>query len=133
MLQSFEFVLSGDPGRLEGSRRDLIRSHCMKGRNRRPGSRRSLREARRAASSQPIEIEGGSRLLFSNIITPSRISHTTENSEQASAAYQNQIVIPGRANEHITPGPPFSPHPKLRLDCLGMKPECEYWQLMQEC
>ncbi|RFU32945.1 hypothetical protein B7463_g3368, partial [Scytalidium lignicola] len=103
----------------------------MKGRNRRPGSRRSLRQARRAASKSR-SIVNNSGLLSSNVTTSSEISHLVENSEQASTAYQNQIAIPGRINRCITSELPFPPHPNLRLDCLGMKLDSEYWQVFHE-
>jgi hypothetical protein len=49
MASTFAFVLTDGNGRTEADHRLLIRSHCMRGKNKRQGSRRSLREARRAA------------------------------------------------------------------------------------
>lgn len=132
MSQSFEFVFSDDPSKLEASCRVLIRSHCMKGRNRQPGSRRSLRQARRAAAwSRPIV--GDSGLPSSSIIASSGTSHTVEESEQASGAYQSQNVISGRISGCVTSAPPSSTYPNLNVDCLGMKLDCEYWQVLHEC
>jgi hypothetical protein len=47
---NFTFVLSTPKGEVTQSERLRVRSSCMKGRNKRQDSRRSLREARRAAA-----------------------------------------------------------------------------------
>ncbi|KAK5694892.1 hypothetical protein LTR97_009483 [Elasticomyces elasticus] len=45
MPNQFAFISVGDPGRPSDVDRQIIRSHVMRGKNKRVGSRRSLREA----------------------------------------------------------------------------------------
>ncbi|KAH8811253.1 hypothetical protein F5884DRAFT_269332 [Xylogone sp. PMI_703] len=110
MSQSFEFVSSDGPGRVEASYRSLIRSHCMKGRNRRSGSRRSLQQARRVVAK----------------------SQSAEHPRDQSTVYQNQVVVPDWTNRNTTSKAPFSSDPNLSLDCLGMRLEGECWQVLHE-
>src|ERR1700744_3253656 len=49
MTTQFAFVTYGGGGKPTPADRSQVRSHCMKGRNKREGSRRSNREARRTA------------------------------------------------------------------------------------
>ncbi|CAI0645160.1 unnamed protein product [Colletotrichum noveboracense] len=70
MSNQFAFVVVGDSGKTRSADRSVIRSRCMKGKNRQEGSRRSLQAARKAlkttGSLQTVEHERGSRSVPSN-------------------------------------------------------------------
>ncbi|TKA73230.1 hypothetical protein B0A55_06052 [Friedmanniomyces simplex] len=53
MPSGFAFISVGDPGKSSDADRLLIRSHVMRGRNKRLGSRRSIREAVRQTEAPP--------------------------------------------------------------------------------
>ncbi|KAJ3463436.1 hypothetical protein MRS44_008222 [Fusarium solani] len=55
MPQQLAFVMADGSGRIGSPERQLIRRHCMRQKNKKPGSRRSKREAARAASQLPRE------------------------------------------------------------------------------
>ncbi|KAJ5502158.1 hypothetical protein N7463_005032 [Penicillium fimorum] len=55
----FAFVTYGGDDKQSASDRSHVRSHCMKGRNKRDGSRRSNREARKAAKQVRTNIDTG--------------------------------------------------------------------------
>lgn len=55
MPQQLAFVMADGSGRIGSPERQLIRRHCMRQKNKQPGSRRSKREAARAASQLPHE------------------------------------------------------------------------------
>ena len=54
MFTQLAFIEVGDEGKSSASQRAAIRSHVMKGRNKREGSRRSLREANLKAKTLPV-------------------------------------------------------------------------------
>jgi len=60
MSSAFEFVVADPSGRSAAEDRTRIRSRCLQGRNKREGSRRSLREARRGALRKTAMILVGS-------------------------------------------------------------------------
>lgn len=51
----FEFIVADKSGRANSADRALIRSHCMRGKNKRDGSRRSLRQQRTAAAGEQTD------------------------------------------------------------------------------
>lgn len=53
MPNDFAFISVGDPGKSSDADRLLIRSHVMRGRNKRLGSRRCVREAARRTDAPP--------------------------------------------------------------------------------
>lgn len=55
MSQKLAFVITDGSGRIGSSDRQLIRRHCMRQKNKQPGSRRSKREAARAAAQPSHE------------------------------------------------------------------------------
>ena len=57
----FVFVQADDLGKPKATDRSVIRSHCMRGRNKRADSRRSLREARQRQTAQASS--GASELI----------------------------------------------------------------------
>ncbi|KAF2799741.1 hypothetical protein K505DRAFT_413483 [Melanomma pulvis-pyrius CBS 109.77] len=57
MPAQFEFVPAGDFGKPKSADRRLIRSHCMQGKNKRGGSRRSKQQDRRAAKVPPQTLQ----------------------------------------------------------------------------
>lgn len=65
MTQQLAFIATDNSGRIRYSERQLIRSHCMRRRNKNPGSRRSKREAARAAAGYSSESkEQGRKISF---------------------------------------------------------------------
>lgn len=68
MASKFAFVaVDGDRGKVKEEDRDLVRSRCMIGKNKREGSRRSLREAKSSTilekrnKHQPISVPPNNR------------------------------------------------------------------------
>lgn len=55
MPQQLTFVITDGSGRIRPSERQLIRQRCMQQKNKQPDSRRSKREAARAAAKPPRE------------------------------------------------------------------------------
>ncbi|KAF2681004.1 hypothetical protein K458DRAFT_392232 [Lentithecium fluviatile CBS 122367] len=56
MPTSFEFIPADSSGRSNAAERTRIRSRCMQGKNKRDGSRRSLREARRGTPKPALSV-----------------------------------------------------------------------------
>ncbi|UPL01653.1 hypothetical protein LCI18_012587 [Fusarium solani-melongenae] len=78
MPQQLAFVMTDSSGRIGSPERQLIRRHCMRQKNKQPGSRRSKREAARVASqlsheSRPKDQEtnnSSDRLSVRNRVAP---------------------------------------------------------------
>lgn len=86
MPQQLAFVMTDGSGRIGSPERQLIRRHCMRQKNKQPGSRRSKREAARAASQlshesgpEGQEINNSSdRLSVRNRVAPSPAGRESE-------------------------------------------------------
>lgn len=81
MTTQFAFVTYGGVEKQTPADRSQVRSHCMKGRNKREGSRRSDREARRAAKQ-----------VASMNVDTAAVSTITGRSSSATAQRENASI-----------------------------------------
>ena len=99
MPKQLAFVMTDGSGRIGSPERQLIRRHCMRQKNKQPGSRRSKREAARAAAqlSQESRPEGreinnsSDRLSIRNSVAPSPAWRA---SEARTRLFVKQCILP---------------------------------------
>ncbi|RSL60407.1 hypothetical protein CEP53_005437 [Fusarium sp. AF-6] len=116
MSQKLAFVITDGSGRIGSSERQLIRRHCMRQKNKQPGSRRSRREAARAAaelsSESRLEIQGvthsSDRLVSRDRVVPSSTS------EKKSLVIK-QCILPSPSDWALFPFPEGLDHSAQKL------------------
>ncbi|KPM36274.1 hypothetical protein AK830_g10297 [Neonectria ditissima] len=99
MSQQLAFVIADGSGRIGSSERQLIRRHCMRQKNKQPGSRRSTREAARAAAEVSNESRQGDQRvnhLSDGLSARDRVvpSSATYASEEQRGLVAEQCVLP---------------------------------------
>jgi hypothetical protein len=118
MNHQFAFVsIDGDTGKVKGEDRNVVRSRCMRGKNKREDSRRSLREARRSKGlplrnpnqsiRSSLEDVATATLLVANSESLDSPDSPDDNPEPNSTSRDSDLVTvtPNRAGQrHSSPG-----------------------------
>ncbi|RDW65101.1 hypothetical protein BP6252_10752 [Coleophoma cylindrospora] len=98
MPQLFAFVPTDGSARIRSPDRQLIRHHCMRRRNKQPGSRRSKREAAREASGYPGNLKKQDQHSIDgpqpNFTENRVVAHSTLSAQERSQAANQQGVVP---------------------------------------
>jgi hypothetical protein len=99
MPQQLAFVATDSSARIGSSERQIIRRHCMRQKNKQPGSRRSKREAARATAEYSRKAEKQDQKSGSGpepISTEDRVASRSELStrEERSQVSNKQCIVP---------------------------------------
>ncbi|KAJ4247439.1 hypothetical protein NW762_013114 [Fusarium torreyae] len=119
MPQQLAFVITDNSGGIGSSERQLIRRHCMQQKNKQPGSRRSKREAARAAAKPPRESRPDDQVVTHsadgvsarNTVQPPSASVSKEHSR----LFIKQCILPSPSDWALFPFPEGLEPPAQKL------------------
>lgn len=124
MPQQLTFVITDGSGRIGSSERQLIRQRCMQQKNKQPGSRRSKREAARAAAKPPRESGSEDQVATHSTDGASARSRvqppSASLSEGQRGLFIRQCILPSPSDWALFPFPEGlePPAQKLMHECM---------------
>ncbi|KAH6964637.1 hypothetical protein DER45DRAFT_153573 [Fusarium avenaceum] len=119
MPQQLTFVISDGSGRIGSSERQLIRQRCMQQKNKQPDSRRSKREAARAAAKPPRESGPEDEVVnhsTDGASARSRVQPPSASvSEEQRGLFTRQCILPSPSDWALFPFPEGLEPPAQKL------------------
>ncbi|RMJ15095.1 hypothetical protein CDV36_005249 [Fusarium kuroshium] len=116
MSQQLAFVITDGSGRIGSSERQLIRRHCMRQKNKQPGSRRSRREAARAAArispESRSEVQGVTH-LSDGLVSRDRVVPSSRSDQKTLLI--KQCILPSPPDWALFPFPEGLDHSTQKL------------------
>ncbi|KAL2059805.1 hypothetical protein VTL71DRAFT_10189 [Oculimacula yallundae] len=109
MPRRLVFVPTDEAGTIQSAERQLIRRHCMQQKNKKTDSRRSIREAARAASLHDPENHELSCIVSSPLVPVASTTNSTHSHSKSHARERpKQMLSEASSRRSIIPSPPPS-------------------------